>query len=108
MSVKCPYCDFTAFSKKLLEIHIRERHKELLEKKEKKEKKKEKKTKKEEKRQIDSFTELLKGEKVRLHLRGGEKLEGEVIDSSKYEIRLAVGEKQLIVFKHTIDYLELL
>jgi len=108
MAQKCPYCDFTALSRKVIEMHIAEKHKDKIEQKEKQKPKEKKKQKREEKKQIDSFTEVLRGAKVKLYLRGGKELEGEIIDTSKYEIRLMTGEKQLIVFKHTIDYLELL
>ncbi|XRO77152.1 RNA chaperone Hfq [Methanocaldococcus sp. 10A] len=52
------------------------------------------------------YARRLNGKKVKIYLRNGEVLEAEVNGVSNYEIIVKVGERNLLIFKHAIDYIE--
>ena len=78
----CPHCGFESMNRNVLEIHIEERHK----------------LKRQDQRKQCSVAGINLA-KVRVKLRSGETIEGEVAKVTTYEI--VVGKK--IVFKHAID-----
>lgn len=47
---------------------------------------------------------LVPGDVIKIHLRSGQTLEGQILRITKYEIVLS----SLIIFKHAIDYVEVL
>jgi sRNA-binding regulator protein Hfq len=49
-----------------------------------------------------------KGKKVRIHLRNGSVFEGVPYEIYRYEIFLDLGGKKVDIFKHAIDYAELI
>ena len=108
---KCPICGFTAMSKRVVQSHIERTHKEV--KKEERKAKKEKKAKKDkEKAKVWSIGGVpLK--KVRIHLRGGNSLIGEVVGVTTYEIVLKPNSHvsdydKIVIFKHAVDYIEVI
>ncbi|WP_423793451.1 RNA chaperone Hfq [Methanocaldococcus indicus] len=60
------------------------------------------------KRQQQNFeyARRLNGKKVKIHLRNGEILEAEVTGVSNYEIIIKIDDKEILVYKHAIDYIE--
>ncbi|XRO75699.1 RNA chaperone Hfq [Methanocaldococcus sp. 28A] len=52
------------------------------------------------------YARRLHGKKVKIFLRNGEVLDAEVNGISNYEIVVKVGDRNLLVFKHAIDYIE--
>lgn len=51
---------------------------------------------------------LQKGMRVRLWLRSGKSFEGTIVKTSTYELQLLCHGSMPIVFKHSIDYAEVL
>jgi host factor-I protein len=52
------------------------------------------------------YARRLNGKKVKIFLRNGEVLDAEVTGVSNYEIMVKVGDRNLLIFKHAIDYIE--
>jgi host factor-I protein len=52
------------------------------------------------------YARRLNGKKVKIFLRNGEVLDAEVTGVSNYEMMVKVGERNLLIFKHAIDYIE--
>jgi len=52
------------------------------------------------------YARRLNGKNVKIFLRNGEVLDAEVNGVSNYEIMVKVGERNLLIFKHAIDYIE--
>ncbi|WP_456420124.1 RNA chaperone Hfq [Methanocaldococcus infernus] len=60
------------------------------------------------KKQIQNFeyARKLRGKNVKIFLRNGEVLDAEVTGVSNYEIIVKVENRNLLIFKHAIDYIE--
>ncbi len=52
------------------------------------------------------YIRKLNGKIVKIFLRNGEKIEGEIAGISTYEIIVKVNNKNLLIYKHAIDYIE--
>jgi len=109
----CPICGFKAMSKTVVKSHIERTHLQDIKKDTKEVKKKEKKAKKDkEKAKVWSIGGVpLK--KVRIHLRGGNSLIGEVVGVTTYEIVLKPNSHvsdydKIVIFKHAVDYIEVI
>ncbi|WP_456471983.1 RNA chaperone Hfq [Methanocaldococcus sp.] len=60
------------------------------------------------KNQIQNFeyARKLRDKKVKIYLRNGEVLDAEVVGVSNYEIVVKIEDRNLLIFKHAIDYIE--
>jgi len=109
---KCPVCGFTAMSKKVVQSHIERTHLRDVtpEPTEKPSKKAKSKSKPPEKVEIKEGWDIggVPVKKVKLYLRTGAILTGDVVRITKYEIVLNTSNGQVVVFKHAIDYLDVL
>ena len=109
---KCPICGFTAMSRKVVQSHIERTHLRdvMKDTNSKKDTKGAKDVKEEPKKVWDIGGVPVK--RVKLYLRTGNTLIGEVVRITKYEIVLKpnhhISDNQIVVFKHAIDYLEVL
>jgi len=105
---ECPICGFTAMAKTVVKSHIERTH--LRDAMRDTNAKKDTKGAGEVKKVWDIGGVPLR--KVKLYLRGGNSLIGEVVRITKYEIVLKpnshVSNNQIVVFKHAVDYLEVL
>jgi len=116
----CPICGFKAMSKTVVKSHIERTHLQDIKKDTKGVKKKEKKAKKGKEKVKESEKKAqepwrlggIPVKKVRIYLRSGHSLIGEIVRITTYEIALKpnshVSNNQIVVFKHAIDYLEVL
>ncbi|ENN96698.1 hypothetical protein J422_00976 [Methanocaldococcus villosus KIN24-T80] len=52
------------------------------------------------------YVRRLNGKKVKIFLRNGEVLDAEITGISNYEIVVKVGERNLLIYKHAVDYIE--
>ncbi|MCQ6254558.1 RNA chaperone Hfq [Methanocaldococcus sp.] len=52
------------------------------------------------------YARKLKGKKVKIFLRNGEVIDANITGISNYEIIVKVRDKNLLIFKHAIDYIE--
>lgn len=109
---KCPFCNFTAMSKKVVEMHMQREHKDLL-KKEKHDKKQKQKKKTAERLPPwgrDYVSEWC-NKKVKIKLANGEELIGTLFaePEGRYAVKLQTVEgRKLIINKGSILYYELL
>ena len=100
MSFKCPYCDFSALSKKVLEQHISEVHKEELEKKKEEKKKPKGKTKGDFVAKISNNYDW-----VKVVCFDNEVFEGRITQYSLYQIELKTKNGHVWIYKHAIKYI---
>ncbi len=96
---KCPYCGFQSLSKKVLDRHIAEEHPDIAKNKEDKKKKKSK---------VPTVGDLLSGKTALFYLRNGDVLKGKYKGITRYEIHIETEKGMVILFKHAIDYIEIL
>ena len=110
---KCPLCSFRAMSKKVVEQHIADEHKESVKKlKELKEKKKEAKKKK---KKVSTFVEgdflsqiCNKHSRVKVKMLTGEEFVGTIENYTIYMITLKkIGDdKPVYIYKQGVAYIE--
>ena len=48
---------------------------------------------------------LLLGQRVRVHLRGGQELIGQLVGVSRYNLVVVTGQGRMVLFKHAVDWL---
>lgn len=48
---------------------------------------------------------LLLGQRVRVHLRGGQELVGQLVGVSRYNLVVVTGQGRMVLFKHAVDWL---
>jgi len=89
---KCPYCDFKAYSKAVVEHHILEQHKEKL----KERKRKERKRKREEREEVDYVMDL-DHKRVKIILHDGREFTGKLHSKARYNIKLETDDGKLYV-----------
>ena len=90
---KCPYCDFKAYSKAVVEHHIMESHKEKL----KERKRKERKRKREEEEK--DYVADLDHQRVRIILHDGRELRGKLHSKAKYHVKLETENGTYVINK---------
>ena len=85
----------------------KEKPKEKSKEENKEEKKEEEKSKEKKKKKKDDFSDEILGLTVKIHLRNEITLIGKVLDARKYELKLDLGDNEIIyVLKHAINYIK--
>ena len=98
---RCPYCDFWAMSKRVVERHIREAHPDKAEGDGKK-----KTGKGEGEKFRTKVLSKMVGDRVIAYLRGGTVLKGKILEITKYEVYMQTDEgAKVCIFKHALDYI---
>ncbi len=97
---KCPYCEFKAYSKAVVEHHMLEQHKEKLKelKESERRKRKERKRKREEREEVDYVADL-DHQRVRIILHDGRELTGKLHSKAKYHIKLETDDGTYVINK---------
>ncbi|WP_456471721.1 RNA chaperone Hfq [Methanocaldococcus sp.] len=63
--------------------------------------------KKQKQNQPKEFLPAIRGLEVKIYLRNGEEIKGEILSISTYEIIVKTKEgKDLLIFKHAIDFID--
>jgi len=91
---KCPVCDFTARSEKVVKMHLKQCHPEH-------------------KQQTKSKHPTLAGiplSRVKVSLRSGQTITGAVEAVWRYEIVIKPDNQRIrkVIFKHAVDYIDIL